>query len=37
MSGIALTTSDKFGFKYGALLLVLGPVAYFFFRRRSPA
>jgi hypothetical protein len=37
MSGFALTASDKFGLEYGPLVLVLGPVAYFFFRRRSPA
>jgi amino acid transporter len=37
MSGAALIASDKFGLKYGPLTLVLGPVAYFFFRRRSPA
>jgi amino acid transporter len=37
MSGVALIASDKFGLKYGPLVLVLGPVAYFFFRRRSAA
>jgi amino acid transporter len=37
MSGVALIASDRFGLKYGPLLLLLGPVAYFFFRRRSPA
>jgi amino acid transporter len=37
MSGVALIASDRFGLKYGPLVLLLGPVAYFFFRRRSPA
>jgi amino acid transporter len=37
MSGFALIASDKFGLRYGPVVLVLGPVAYFFFRRRSPA
>lgn len=37
MSGVALIASDKFGLKYGPVVLVLGPVVYFFFRRRSPA
>jgi amino acid transporter len=36
MSGFALIASDKFGLKYGPVVLLLGPVAYFFFRRRSP-
>jgi hypothetical protein len=36
MSGVALIASDRFGLKYGPLVLLLGPVAYFFFRRRSP-
>jgi amino acid transporter len=36
MSGVALIASDKFGLKYGPVVLALGPVAYFFFRRRSP-
>jgi amino acid transporter len=35
MSGFALIASDKFGLKYGPVVLALGPVAYFFFRRRS--
>jgi amino acid transporter len=34
MSGVALIASDKFGLKYGPLVLLLGPLAYFFFRRR---
>jgi amino acid transporter len=37
MSGIALIASDKFGLEYGPVVLLLGPVAYLFFRRRSPA
>jgi amino acid transporter len=36
MSGFALVASDRFGLKYGPVVLLLGPVAYFFFRRRSP-
>jgi amino acid transporter len=36
MSGFALIASDKFGLRYGPVVLLLGPVAYFFFRRRSP-
>ena len=34
MSGVALIASDKFGLKYGPIVLLLGPLAYFFFRRR---
>ena len=34
MSGVALIASDKFGLKYGPLVLLLGPLVYFFFRRR---
>jgi amino acid transporter len=34
MSGFALVASDKFGLKYGPIVLLLGPVAYLFFRRR---
>jgi len=34
MSGVALIASDRFGLKYGPVVLLLGPVAYFFFRRR---
>ena len=37
MSGVALIASDKFGLRYGPLVLLLGPVAYFFFRRRLSA
>jgi amino acid transporter len=37
MSGVALIASDKFGLKYGPLVLLLGPLAYFFFRRRVSA
>jgi amino acid transporter len=36
MSGFALIASDRFGLKYGPVVLLLGPVAYLFFRRRSP-
>ena len=32
MSGVALIASDKFGLRYGPLVLLLGPLAYFFFR-----
>jgi amino acid transporter len=37
MSGFALIASDRFGLRYGPVVLLLGPVAYLFFRRRSPA
>jgi amino acid transporter len=37
MSGFALVASDKFGLRYGPVVLLLGPVAYLFFRRRSTA
>ena len=34
MSGVALLGSDRFGLRWGALALVLGPVAYLVLRRR---
>jgi hypothetical protein len=37
MSGVALIASDRFGLKYGPVVLLLGPVSYFFFQRRLPA
>jgi len=37
MSGIALLGSDKFGLRWGPVGLVLGPLAYLFFRRRPEA
>lgn len=35
MSGVALLASDRFALQWGPVALLLGPVAYFFFRRRS--
>jgi amino acid transporter len=35
MSGVALLGSDRFGLRWGALALVLGPVAYLVLRRRA--
>jgi amino acid transporter len=37
MSGVALIASDKFGLKYGPVVLLLGPVAYVFLRRQQVA
>jgi amino acid transporter len=37
MSGVALLGSDPFGWKWGPAALLLGPVAYIFFRRRPAA
>jgi hypothetical protein len=34
MSGVALLGSDKFGLRWGPVVLLLGPVAYLLFRRR---
>ncbi|HSB75975.1 MAG TPA: hypothetical protein VLC12_10015, partial [Terriglobales bacterium] len=34
MSGVALLGSDSFGLRWGPVALLLGPVAYVFFRRR---
>jgi amino acid transporter len=33
MSGFALVTSDRFALEWGPVALLLGPLAYFFFRR----
>jgi amino acid transporter len=37
MSGLALLGSDSFGLHWGPAALLLGPVAYIFFRRRPAA
>ena len=37
MSGVALLGSDSFGLHWGPVALLLGPVAYIFFRRRPAA
>ena len=37
MSGVALLGSDPFGWRWGPVALLLGPVAYIFFRRRPAA
>jgi hypothetical protein len=37
MSGVALLGSDSFGMRWGPVALLLGPVAYIFFRRRPAA
>jgi amino acid transporter len=35
MSGVALLGSDSFGLRWGPVALLLGPLAYLFFRRRK--
>ncbi len=35
MGGVALLASDRFGLRWGPVALLLGPVAYYFLRRRS--
>ncbi len=37
MSGVALIASDPFGLRWGPVALLLGPVAYWFFRRKAGA
>jgi amino acid transporter len=37
MSGIALLGSDKFGLRWGPVALLVGPIAYLFFRRKPDA
>lgn len=35
MSGVALLGSDRYGVRWGPVALLLGPIAYLIFRRRS--
>lgn len=37
MSGIAMIASDKFGLKWGPVVILLGPIAYLLFRRKQDA
>ena len=37
MSGIAMIASDKFALKWGPVAMLLGPLAYLIFRRKSEA
>src|SRR5205814_9149696 len=37
MSGVAMIASDKFALKWGPVAVLLGPAAYFLFRRKKDA
>ena len=37
MSGVAMIASDRFALQWGPVALLLGPLAYFVFRRKKTA